>query len=90
MSQKAFGDITIMLKIVHGLIALGLTNVRADNHDDRTINEAWGDDADISDCYATSINFGDVNGGTARSDISLLVDTELMSFAHRVTAIRVC
>ena len=69
-----------------------LTNVaRAVADDERTIREAWGEDADISDCFTNSVQVGvDNTHGQSRSDISLLVDTDKMSFAHRVTKVRIC
>ena len=64
---------------------------RAFTDDQRTIKEAWGEGADISDCFTNSVHVGvDNTHGQSRSDISLLVDTDKMSFAHRVTTVRIC
>ena len=63
---------------------------RANDPDKRTIKEAWGDDAKVADCFTNSVQVGVNNGGQSRSDISLLVDTDKMSFAHRVTHVKVC
>ena len=62
----------------------------ADNHDHRPINVAWGEDAEYSDCFSNSVKFGETEGGTARSDISIIVNSEILSFAHTITGIRVC
>lgn len=58
--------------------------------DTRPINEAWGENASISDCFANPTSFGLTSGGRSLSDISLLVNTETMSFGHRVSAIEIC
>ena len=60
------------------------------NADSRPINEAWGENASIGDCFANPTSFGLTSGGRSLSDISLLVNTDSMSFSHRITAIEVC
>ena len=60
------------------------------NADSRPVEKAWGKDASISECFATPTSFGLNSGGRSRSDIALLVNTETMSFSHRITAIKVC
>ena len=68
-----------------GILLLALANA-----DTRPIEEAWGSDASISECFATPTSFGLTTGGRSRSDIALLVNTETMSFSHRITAFKVC
>jgi len=70
------------------LIAAFLINLI--NADSRPVKEAWGENASISDCYANPTSFGLTSGGRTRSDISLLVNTDKMSFSHRIVAMRVC
>ena len=67
-----------------------LTPALADNHDDRTIKEAWGDEAKIGNCFTNNDRIGTNNGGTSGSDIQKLVQTDQLTFSHKVSAIRVC
>ena len=85
-----------MLKIVTTasfLFQIGLAvpfRLLEEPKDTRPVKEAWGDKADIADCFVNSVKVGIQQGGQSRSDISLLINTDKMSYAHRVSAVKVC
>ena len=77
-------------RLTFALAALLLSPTLADHHDDRPISEAWGDEATIGNCFTNNERIGENNGGTSGSDIQKLVNTDEMTFSHKVSAIRVC